>query len=116
MPEGRSPIDSKWVFDIKRDVKGEIRKYKARAVARGFCAVAHIDFFDTFSSVACYPTTGAFLTVAAEKDWGIEQVDITTAFLNAPLEEEVYVCSPPGAPGAETGQVWLLKKAVYGLK
>jgi hypothetical protein len=35
LPEGREPIGCKWVFDRKRDEKGEIR-HKARLVAQGF--------------------------------------------------------------------------------
>lgn len=36
LPEGRSVIGCKWVFQIKRDFKGRIVKYKARLVAQGF--------------------------------------------------------------------------------
>lgn len=37
-PEHCEPIDSKWVFKKKRNEKGDIVKYKARLVARGFFA------------------------------------------------------------------------------
>ena len=44
----------------------------------------------------------------------IKQLDIQTAFLNGELEEKIYVIPPEGA--CPKGHIWLLKKAVYGLK
>jgi len=43
------------------------------------------------------------------------QLDIKAAYLNAPLEEEIYVSIPPGDKNFGHGY-WLLKKAPYGLK
>jgi hypothetical protein len=36
LPKGRKPISCKWVFKIKHGVHGEVERYKARLVARGF--------------------------------------------------------------------------------
>lgn len=36
LPPGRKAIDLKWVFKLKKDNKGEIIKYKARIVAKGY--------------------------------------------------------------------------------
>jgi hypothetical protein len=35
-PSGRKLVDSKWVFELKRDANGQIARYQARFVARGF--------------------------------------------------------------------------------
>jgi hypothetical protein len=35
-PVGIQPIDLKWVFKGKRDVAGNVTKYKARLLAKGY--------------------------------------------------------------------------------
>jgi len=36
LPKGRKPISCKWVFKINHGVDGEVKRYKAKLVARGF--------------------------------------------------------------------------------
>ena len=47
----------------------------------------------------------------------IHQMDVTAAFLNGDLEEEIYMKQPEGyaEPGKED-LVCSLKKSIYGLK
>ena len=54
---------------------------------------------------------------AAQQDWEIHQVNVKSVYLNAPLEEEVYMLPPSGLikPGQQ-GFICKLKKALYGLK
>jgi len=63
------------------------------------------------------PSFRVVLGNAAQEDWEIHQVDVKSAYLNAPLEETVYMNPPPGVlkPGQE-GMVCLLKNGLYGLK
>jgi hypothetical protein len=58
------------------------------------------------------------LAVSAHEDQVLRQFDVCTAFLNGELEEEVYVCPPPGAEHLAVGdkQVLRLPRALYGLK
>jgi hypothetical protein len=49
--EGEKMVDSKWVLLIKRDQNGEIIKFKARKVARGFSRVPGLHYDETFSLI-----------------------------------------------------------------
>lgn len=63
------------------------------------------------------PSVQVVLANAAQQDWEIHQVDVKSAYLNAPLEETVYMKPPRGVlkPGQE-GMVCRLLKGLYGLK
>ncbi|NBX97280.1 hypothetical protein EBQ81_00240, partial [bacterium] len=115
LPPGKNVVDTKWVFKVKRDQDGRISRYKSRLVARGFTQEKGIDYTETFSSVAKWGTIRLLLAVAAVRGWVVEVVDIDTAFLNAPLEEEVYL-KPPEGLGIPKGKVLRVRRAIYGLK
>ncbi|CAI7927947.1 unnamed protein product [Closterium sp. NIES-54] len=55
------------------------------------------------------------LGMAANRGWRIKQMDITTAFLNGIILEELYMLQPEGLDDG-SGRVCRLKKAIYGLK
>ena len=46
----------------------------------------------------------------------LKQLDIKAAYLNADLNETIYVKIPKGDKNYNKNKVWLLKKALYGLK
>ncbi|CAI7882902.1 unnamed protein product [Closterium sp. NIES-53] len=52
---------------------------------------------------------------SANRGWRIKQMDITTAFLNGIILEELYMLQPEGLDDG-SGKVCRLKKAIYGLK
>ena len=43
-PADRQPIDCKWIYKLKRDGEGNINRYRARLVVRGFSQVQGIDY------------------------------------------------------------------------
>ncbi|CAI7916046.1 unnamed protein product [Closterium sp. NIES-54] len=55
------------------------------------------------------------LGMVANCGWKIKQMDITTAFLNGIILEELYMLQPEGLDDG-SGRVCRLKKAIYGLK
>jgi len=103
LPSGRRAIDSKWVFKIKRDAAGNVERYKARLVARGFMQEQGVDFSETFAPVAKFASIRVLLAIAAAEDLELHQLDVDTAFLNGDLKEEIYMKQPVGfeEPGRE---------------
>ncbi|CAI5507066.1 unnamed protein product [Closterium sp. Naga37s-1] len=73
------------------------------------------DFNEIFAPTAKPPTLRVLLADAAVSGKSIIQMDISTAFLNGILEEDVYMTQPPGYEDG-TGRVCKLKKSIYGLK
>ena len=116
-PKGKKVEKSKWVFRIKLNVDGSVEKYKARIVAKGFNQVEGEDYDHTFSPTVRFESIRQLVAMGASRGLHMHQMDVTTAFLYAPLEEEVYMEAPDGT--CELGEadlVWLLLTCLYGLK
>ncbi|CAI7901343.1 unnamed protein product [Closterium sp. NIES-54] len=109
LPEGRNAITS------KSDVNGKIERYKSRLVAKGYQQKEKVDYKDFFASVVKPTTLRTLLAGAAIKGWVVKQMDVTTAFLNDVLEEEIFMAQPKGFDDG-SGRVLKLKKALYRLK
>lgn len=113
VPGHRQALSGKWVFKIKRGHAGQILRYKARWVVRGFEQREGIDYTETFASVVKPMSYKAIFAIAAAMDWELEQMDVKTAFLYGDIEEEVYIDLPTGCKVSGTAR---LNKALYGLK
>lgn len=61
-------------------------------------------------------TVRVLLSLAANLDWPLQQLDVKNAFLNGDLEEEMYMDAPPGFDGEFGSKVCRLMKSLYGLK
>jgi hypothetical protein len=116
LPKGRKPISYKWVFKIKHGVHGEVERYKARFVARGFTQTFGVDYNETFAPVAKFVSICCILALAAIENMEIHQMDVKTAFLNGDLEEEIYMEQPKGFTQEGEHLVCKLHKSLYGLK
>ena len=117
LPKDHKAIGLKWVFKVKKDPAGNVVKYKARLVVKGYAQVHGIDYDEVFAPVARMETVRVLLALAAQGEWEVHHMDVKSAFLNGNLQEEVYVHQPPGfSDPKHPGKVLRLRKALYGLK
>ena len=116
-PEEVRPIGCKWIYKRKRGADGKVETFKARLVAKGYTQREGIDYEETFSPVAMLKSIRILLSIAANLDYEIWQMDVKTAFLNGNLEESIYMVQPEGfvVKGQEQ-KVCKLLKSIYGLK
>ncbi|CAI7895108.1 unnamed protein product [Closterium sp. NIES-54] len=115
LPEGRKAITSKWLFKIRSDADGKIERYKSRLVAKGYQQKEKVEYKELFAPVVKPTTLRTLLAGAAIKGWVVKQIDVTTAFLNGVLEEEIFMAQPEGFDDG-SGRVLRLRMALYGLK
>jgi hypothetical protein len=107
-------IGIKWVFRNKQDEFGVVTKNKARLVGKGYTQVEGLDFRETYALVA---SIRILLAYATHHDFKLHKMDVKSAFLNGPLQEEVYVEQSPGFEDSKfPNHVYKLHKALYGLK
>lgn len=91
LPRETKTIKCKWIFSTKTDEMGNILRFKARLVARGFSQEYGIDYTETFSPVVKY-TIIRFVAVA--RNLKITQMDAVTAYLNGNMKETIYMDQP----------------------
>ena len=116
-PQNRKVIGVKWVYRTKLNVDGSINKHKARLVVKGYAQVFGVDYSNTFAPVARLDTIRLLLAIAAQMNWRGYQLDVKSEFLNGILQEDIYVEQPEGfEKKGEEAKVFLLKKALHGLK
>ena len=107
-------ISSMWAFKRKRFPDGCIRKLKARLCARGFEQVEGRDYFETYAPVVQWLTVRLILVMTIIMGLENKQIDYTAAFVQAPIDTEVYIDMPKMF--SVPGKVWKLRKSIYGLK
>lgn len=117
LPDDAKAIGVKWLYKTKLNELGEVDKYKARLVVKGYAQEYGVDYTEVFAPVARMDTMKMILALAAQKGWGVFQLDVKSAFLHGELEEDVFVEQPQGyeVKGKEN-MVYKLHKALYGLK
>jgi transposase InsO family protein len=87
----RNILGNRWVLVKKRD-----GRYKGRLVVQGFGQKHGIDYDETFSPVVRYETVRFILAKVCVEDWDLKSMDVSTAFLNGELNQEIYMKQPEG--------------------
>ena len=94
-PPNRKSMGYKWVFKLKKNLDGLVDRYKACLVAKGYLQTIGFNFTEIFSPVMKATSIKIILTIAFARGWKLRQLVVNNAFLNAGLQEEVYVNQPP---------------------
>ena len=82
---------------------------------RGYDQIVEDPDETTYASTPSLLTLKTLLTLVVARGWHVTLADISTAFLHALMDGDVWVL-PPVAYYPEGGVVWKLKRALYGLK
>jgi len=113
VPRHHRILTGKWVYNRKRKPV----KFKARWVVKGFRQRYGVDYFETYAAVAKPMSYKIILALAAHYGLVVHQMDVKSAFLNAELDEELYMEQPTGFKDSGEGDVVCrLLKSLYGLK
>lgn len=117
LPPGKRAVGGKWVYALKTDIDGS-EKCKARYVAKGYSQKQGTDYEETFSPTADMSSIRVIMQKSAQENLQLYQMDVKTAYLNAPVDFELYIEQPEGfEKKSENGTlVCKLQKSLYGLK
>ena len=107
-------IPTKWVYTLKKNEYGNVVRFKARLVARGF-AQSEETFNETYAPVLKAESFRIILAIAGTQNYKIKKYDIKSAFLNGDIDSEIFIHQPPTFED-NTSKVCCLNKALYGLK
>ncbi|CAI7730836.1 unnamed protein product [Closterium sp. NIES-53] len=92
--KGRKILRGKWVFRIKTLAVGSIDKYKARWMVRRFEQTHMVDFDLTYAPVGRHTSVRILICIAAVKQRPLRQIDVSNAFLYAPVDAIIFVEQP----------------------
>ena len=96
LPQGHKSVGSKWVFKVKTNADGSTERFKSRLVAQGYTQREGFDYDETFSPVMRSESIRSVISLACKEGWKLHQMDVTTAFLNSELDQEIYMRQPKG--------------------
>ncbi|KAL5513854.1 hypothetical protein ACEPAG_2615 [Sanghuangporus baumii] len=115
-PSNEHIIKGMWVFNLKEQPDGSL-DYHARWVARGDTQIPGLEFGETFAASGDFITAKIVIALSAHANSDLVTIDITSAYLNSPLDENILVEYPTGFDVLEFHcPVCHLSKALYGLK
>ncbi len=102
-------METRYVLSKKKNPGDTVNRFKARLVVKGYRQKYGVDYHETFSPVIRFDILRTTLALAAVHGWNINTIDFTQAYLNATLQEDLWVTLPDMS-------VKKLKRALYGLK
>lgn len=112
-PSNAKIIKCSFVYATKLDpITGKLI-CKARCCAKGYQQIFGLDYLDTYAPTINIVSLKIILILIAKYKLKSSQFDVSSAFLNAPLKETIYMNQPIDDG---TGRKCRLLKSIYGLK
>ena len=107
-----------WIYAVKTG-PNKAETHKARYIAKGYSQVPGIDYHETFSPTTRMSSIRVLLQYAIQNDMLVHHMDVKMAYLNAPIDCEIFMEQPEryervGKNGERL--VCKLNKSLYGLK
>lgn len=91
-PDNQRVIGSRWIYKYKMGTPGvEEPRFKARLVAKGYAQREGIDYHEIFAPVLKHVSIRILLSIVAQENLELEQLDVKTAFLHGELKEKIYM-------------------------
>lgn len=117
LPHDKKTVKTKWVFSQKTDSTGNVIRYRARLVAKGFSQTDGIHYAEVVAPLAKYTSVLFLIALKVMKAYEVLHLTVKSASLNGMLSEEIYVEVPDGLKlDAKSWNCFRLRKALYGLK
>lgn len=92
--DGKNVIGSRLILKNKLNEEGILIKRKARVVGKGYSQLSGVDFKETFAPVVRLESIRLLMALAVEMNLRVYQLDVTTAFLNADINEQIFMEIP----------------------
>ncbi|MBW0472319.1 hypothetical protein O181_012034 [Austropuccinia psidii MF-1] len=114
--ESYKMIGTTWVFKIKNNPLNGTSEFMARLCTQGFSQTQGIDYGKTYALTGRLNSLRALIAFAEVKSLQFHQIDVKSAFLNAPLTKEVFLNIPQGLDANKQTYSLKLNKAIDRLK
>ena len=118
----RRVVNTRWVIGPRSsstsvdDIDITTGPLKARFVAKGYSQYISDHIKETFAATPSSTSLRTLLLHAVLHQYQVTSCDISSAFLNTPIEEDIYVQPPPEVYQHRPRVVWKLHRALYGLR
>ncbi|KAE8219272.1 hypothetical protein CF326_g8991 [Tilletia indica] len=116
LPAGRTAVSSRWIYKRKTNSEGQIVKYKARVVARGFSQKPGLDYEETHAPTPAITALRVFVAIAIRYSLVVHQMDVEAAFLNSEIDVELYMEPPEGFEMPKGCNTLRIRRGLYGFK
>ena len=118
LPEHRKVVRRRCLFALNKGENGGKVTCKSRSVATGFIQVFDSNHLQNFAPTAELSSIYMFLALATFVTYEVYQFDVSSAYLNVNLDEDVFVDQTPAfeVPGHVSNSICKLLKGLYGLK